>query len=242
MKFKGIVLVYILLNMPLIAQDILASTSLTQAFALAAGVRAVKCLAPVDSQNPAEYKLTGKDLKSISQSDYLIFSGYEAMVKQITTGTKVNYVIPIKTDLSIDTIKESLLSIAHVFGSEKQARISIEEIQTVYSKAKQTLSQQSIIRDPVLVNVKYQALANELGLNVIGLFGPDKLTAQQLQGMSQTNAKYIIDDSNYPVGKVLLADLPGTGYISWIRFPGIEGTKTLSDVIEYNVRSLVSGY
>ncbi len=58
--------------------------------------------------------------------------------------------------------------------------------------------------------------------------------------LEQQNLFMIIDNIHNPVGQPFKEVLSDKGYVQLLNFPGRNGTKTLPDVIRYNVRQIVS--
>ncbi|GET28731.1 hypothetical protein SD074_09330 [Prolixibacter sp. SD074] len=146
--------------------------------------------------------------------------------------------LQIDTRYDIPTIRKSIMKIAERLGTTEQAETNIRQIATVINQAKETLMEDGILNMPVLVHFFQKPMAKELGLQVAGVFGPAPPEARQIADMAKTHAVLIIDNAHNPVGKPLKEVLPDAQLVSLLNFPGTHQTKTLLDVIRYNVQQL----
>lgn len=222
------------------AQNVVATNAWTAAFAEAAGAKNVTVLAPFQMQHPTEYELRPGDIPRVMKADLIVFAGYETMIDKMRKGLHVDEskMLQIDTRYDLPTIRKSIMKIAERLGTKEQAEANIQQIETVIDEAKETLKKDGILNKPVLVHFFQKPLAKELGLQVAGVFGPAPPEARQIGDMSKTNAMLIIDNAHNPVGKPLKEVLPDAQLVSLLNFPGTHHTKTLLDVIRYNVQQL----
>ncbi len=218
---------------------VVATTSWTAAFAQAAGVQRIHVLAPAQLRHPAEYELKPSDIEAVTQADLVIYAGYEIMIRRIqdAIGGEKPDLLQITTDYRMDTIRRWVLAIADATGERTAAKRSIQELEAFYSVWRQRLPHK-LKEAPVLVHFFQRSLAEELGLNVAGVFGPGPLEARQIVDLSAKNAILIIDNWHNQVGSPLKEAMPGIAYAALINFPGEGGTESLIDVLGYNRRTL----
>ena len=215
---------------------VVATTSWTAAFAKEAGIDSVHVLAPFEMRHPSEYVLKPSDIKTVAEAKYIVYAGYEKMVKKILASTGENgpTVIQINTDYRLSTIRESLLKIAEKIGTLSAAEERFKKIERFFGEWKDELVRSKLDGAPVVVHVFQRPLAEELGFTVKGVFGPAPLEARQFAQLSESAAVFVIDNSHNEVGKPLIEVIKSAEYVSFMNFPGSHNTKTLLDVLRYN--------
>ena len=220
--------------------SVVATTSWTAAFVRAAGLDAPYVLAPYELRHPSEYELKPSDIQVVTQADVVVFAGYENMVSKIkdAVGGAKPKLLQITTDYRMETIRQSVLAIADAVGDRSTAENNIHDIDEFYTEWREQLRRRGLFGGPVLVHFFQRPLAEELGFDVKGIFGPGPLEARQIADMSEENPVVIIDNWHNPTGTPLTETIPDTAYVTFINFPGEGGTVTLLDVLEYNRAAL----
>jgi zinc transport system substrate-binding protein len=218
---------------------ILASTSWTAAYAIAAGASDVGILAPSAMVHPSEYELKLSDLKSIKDADFIIYAGYEVMIDQLVQRieTDKTNLIKIETSYHFDQIAKMILLIAEKLGTETLADNNLHEIKNTFEWAKSKIKEDRLDKIPVLVHFYQQSFANELGLNIVGVFGPNPPEAYEIKNLLSTGAKLVIDNFHNPVGESLQLSGNIQRYCL-LNFPGSLDTQSISDVIKRNTELL----
>lgn len=221
---------------------IIASTSWTAAFAEAAGAKNVKVIAPFEMQHPSEYEIKPGDIPSIMNAGLIIYGGYEIMVKRLKQGLNIDDKRLLRIDTSYDmaAIENSVMSIARKLGTEETAVKNIDEIRTLYEDARKQLNVKELNDANVLVHFFQQSMINELGLNTVAVFGPAPPEARQIVELANKEVDMIIDNGHNPVGTSLKEVLPRASYLLLLNFPGENKTRTLSDVIRYNLNQILN--
>jgi len=219
---------------------VLATTAWTAAFARAAGLSEVGILAPYELAHPAEYELKPSDLRAVAEAELIIFAGYEIMVRRLKDATKdfESKLLQIKTDYSLITLRESISKIASVFGTIEHAEKSIKMIAEIFEDWRNELRKAGLLGAPVLVHLFQKPLAEELGFEVKGVFGPIPIEARQIVTLSQESVRLIIDNGHNPVGIPLRETLPKVPYASFINFPPTKNSSSLLDILNANRRVL----
>jgi hypothetical protein len=83
----------------------------------------------------------------------------------------------------------------------------------------------------------YQApLAHYLGYDVVYVFGPQELTANDVLTVESYRPEVIIDNWHSIQGKVF--DCLNRQYVQLINFPGPFRTASIVDVLKYNLKQL----
>lgn len=222
---------------------VVATTSWTAAFAYAAGVEDVRVLAPMELRHPPEYELRPSDIAAVSNAQVVLFAGYERMVEKLRDavgGQDGPSLLQITTDYSMDTVSASVTKIADAMGTSAAAKRSIEAIERSYAEWRSEIAELGLLGTPVVVHMFQKPLLEELGAEIVGVFGPAPLEARQIAELSTAGAKLIVDNFHNDVGVPLRETMKDVPVAVFINFPGAEDTRTLMDVLEYN-RSELAG-
>jgi hypothetical protein len=221
--------------------EIVASNSWTAAFAEAAGAKNIIVLAPFEMEHPAEYELRPGDIANISKAKLIIYSGYENMVERLQKGLDIpeDKLLQIETNYHFETIEKSVLQISKRLGSEKIAIKNLQEIKQLLNESKNKIERKNLNKQPILVHYFQEPLASELGIKPIAIFGPAPLEAKAIVEFAKFDAVLILDNFHNPIGQPLKEVIPGSGYKLLLNFPGTKQTKTLLDVIRFNVDQIV---
>lgn len=217
-----------------------ASTSWAAAFADIAGIDEVTVIAPVNLRHPPEYEITTSDVVTINSADIFIYAGFERMMK--TLGDKLandkTQMVKVDLDNSLATVKASTEIIAKAAGTEKEQTKRYAEYEKLILNAKAECEAKGLQNLKIFVNKNQRFLANELGLNVAGTFGPGPLTSEQLLEAKKQGYDLIIDNVHNPVGNPILEVLPDAKYVVWRNFPETVEHKALIKVVDANIKAL----
>jgi hypothetical protein len=219
---------------------LIATTSWTAAFALAAGATDVAVLAPAELRHPAEYELRPSDIMALSGADLILSTGFEAMAKKLAdaAGTRHIPLLQVDADYSLSTMKKSILAIAAAIGTTAKAGDNIAVLEKFMESWKQELQQTGMSGTPVLAHVFQRPLLVEIGFSIQGVFGPAPLEATQIAKLSAAKAALIVDNWHNEASAPLRETLTGVRWVSFINFPGPDGTVTLLDVLADNRKRL----
>ena len=220
---------------------VVVTNSWTAAYAQAAGAENIVILAPFEMAHPAEYELRPSDIPKLMKATVIVVAGYEVMMERLKVGLDLppDKLLPIKTDYNYANIEQSVMSLAVRLGTESVARENLMEIRRAIEDGRQALSEKGITQKAI-VHHFHVPIAQELGLVPDVIFGPAAPEISDIVTVSKSDAVIIIDNSHNPVGQSFKEVLQGARYKQFLNFPGMYGTKTLSDVIRYNVAQLVS--
>lgn len=223
------------------AQNIVASTAWTGAFARAAGADGVHVLAPFDLSHPPEYELRPSDIRTVASADLVVYAGYENMVERLVEAAdgSEGEMVQIQTIHSIPAMTRSVQAIARALGTEPKARANLTEIVEYFDSWSRDVVTEEYDSNPVVVHFHQQALARQLGMNVVGVFGPAPLEARQIDEFSRMDPVLIIDNGHNPVAAPL-AETTGAAVAVWYNFPGIQETRTLMDIFALNRSELAA--
>jgi len=217
--------------------SIVATTAWTAAYALTAGATDVSVLAPYEMVHPSEYELRPGDIERLNQAKLIIYAGYEVMVDQIKTGLKIpeEKLLKISTSYTLEEMEKSVMQIATPLGTEELAQKNMLEIRNLMREGREHFKASGLEDQPALVHFFQESFAREVGITPAMIFGPAPPEPRQILAMTKTNAVLILDNAHNPVGAVLQETLKDVNYKLLLNFPGMYQTRTLADVIRYNL-------
>jgi len=221
---------------------VIATTSWTAAYAMAAGASNVYVLAPYEMVHPSEYELRPGDIDRLNSANLIVYAGYEVMANQIKDGLKIpdEKMMKINTSYKFTEIEAAVMLIAKRLGSESTAKKNLLDIRQLLDNGKIAVHRSGLDNKPVLVHFFQESFVKELGINTSMVFGPAPPEPKQILAMSQTNAVLIIDNVHNPVGGAVREILKNGDYKQLLNFPGLNQTRTISDVIRYNIDQLIA--
>ncbi len=222
---------------------VVATTSWTAAYAMAAGATDVTVLAPYEMVHPSEYELRPGDIVRLNASKLIVYAGYEVIVSQLKTGLNLpdDKMVKIATSYNYEEISNSVMMIAVKLGTEQTAIKNLKEIKDLLLKGKEEVKKSGIDTMTVLVHFFQESFAKEMGIAPSVVFGPAPPEPKQILQMSQTNSTLILDNAHSPVGGPIKEILKNSKYRLLLNFPGLYNTRTIADVIRYNTLQITSG-
>jgi hypothetical protein len=224
--------------------NIIVTSSWTAAYAQLAGIDEFKILAPSDIQHPSEYELQIEDIKNLREADLIICGGYEIMMERIRTGLQIDpdKILQIKTDYIEDNIAMSVRAIAELTGSGGQAERNLSTLQELFESSRRKIEDAGLAEIPIVAQFFIGPLAQELELNIAGIFGPRQLEAFDIQELMKLDFELILDNAHNPSARPLAESKKDVPVAYLINFPGKGNTKTLEDVIRYNVEMIIKAH
>jgi hypothetical protein len=220
-------------------REFVASTPWTAAFADLAGIDGVQTIAPADMKHPPEYELTVSDIKKVTDSMYLLYAGYERMMKTLGDAAGNVKLIRIQTDNSIATVESEAARIAAVTHTEPECEKRVASYKKTVEDGSALVAEKGLSSKKVLVHAMQIYLAKDLGLQIAGTFGPGPVTAAQLADAKQKGYDIIIDNVHNPVASPLMEVCPDAKLVIWRNFPETVGRGALERVVKENIDALV---
>lgn len=220
---------------------VVATSSWTAAYAVAAGAKEPVVLAPFEMEHPSEYELRPGDIPKLMKAQVIVYAGYEVMTERLKKGLGLpaQKLLLIDTDYSYEAIEQSVMRIAARLKTEESARENLQDIQRAFKEGRDAVDKQYMKGQPVIVHRFQASIARELGLEPILFFGPTAPEASEIARAAKATPSLIIDNLHNPVGQPFHDVLPHVPYVRLLNFPGHKNTKTLPDVIRYNVEQLL---
>ena len=221
---------------------VVATSSWTAAYAQAAGAENVVVLAPYTMAHPSEYELRPSDVPKLLEAAVIVYAGYEVMTDQLTKGLDLppEKLVLIETEYNYTSITQSVMELAVRLGTEDIALENLLEIRNAFEEGRKAVKDKNWTGQKAVVHRFLEPLARELGFNPIIVFGPGAPEALDIVTVSKSNAFVIMDNRHNPIGLPFKEVLPYSLYKPLLNFPGHLGTKSLSDVIRYNVSQLLA--
>ena len=220
---------------------VVVTSSWTAAYAQAAGAENVVVLAPFEMAHPSEYELRPSDIPILKEATVIVYAGYEVMTERLTKGLDLpsEKLFLVTTEYNFATIEKSVIGLAVKLGTESVARQNLLEIQNAFDDGRKALGERKWTGQKVVVSRFLVPLARELGLVPVMIFGPGAPEVADIVAVAKSDAVIIMDNSHNPVGQPFKEVLPHALYVQLLNFPGQYETKTLPDVIRYNISQLL---
>ncbi len=224
--------------------NIVVTSSWTAAYVELAGITEYEMIAPSDMQHPSEYELQIDDILKLKDADLIICGGYETMMEKIRTGLKIdpNLILQIKTDYNLEHIRSSVQSIADRTGTVGIAQDNLMEIEGIIIESRNRIEKEGISQVPMVVQFFLRPLSEELNLNISAIFGPRQLEAFDIQELMKHDFEMVIDNAHNPSGRPLAESKDNAKIVFLMNFPGLNGTRSIADVIRKNVELIISTY
>jgi zinc transport system substrate-binding protein len=223
------------------AQTIVASTSLTAAFARAAGVTDIKVLTPPDVKHPPEYELRPSDLAKLDGAAAVVFAGYERMVQRLAETSKGKSIamIQVDTTTSPENVIAQARKIAAAIHTEKEEQTWEKTFQDKLSTLKTKLAPYA--GKKAIVHLHAQPFVKWAGLAVVQVFMPGEQSVKAVTDAIAKQPDIVVDILHMPVARTI-ADNVHCRYAALINFPGVEKTATVDDIFEFNAEQIVKAF
>ena len=220
---------------------IIASTSWTAAFADLAGLDDVPFIAPANLSHPPEYEITVTDVVKINCADYFLYAGYERMMQTLSTSIKkdAQEMVKINTNNSITNVKEQAAAIAAIMGTEEESRRRVQSYEQVVLEGKRKAEEKNLNTLKVYCHAMQIYLAQDLGLQIAGTFGPAPVSAAQIAEVAKGGYDLIIDNIHNPIASPLLEVSPASKLVVWRNFPADGEQKSLERMVQANIEELL---
>ena len=226
-----------------IEENYLASTSWTAAYAYVGGLDNVKSVSPIDLTHPPEYEILPSDIQNIQNCKAFIYAGYEVMMETLSKNIlEDEKKLQIKTFNSLANIKEQATVISEKFNTQEASSKRVKEIEDLFISSKQSIEEKGIKDIPVYVHFHQNAFAKSLGLNVIGVFGPNEITATNIEEISKYDEVLIIDNIHNQLSGPLLEVNKKAMVVSWRNFPNKDEKSSLFNMLKRNIEDLINIY
>jgi len=231
-------LIFFWATAPMAKDVVVASTSLAGAIAKAAGAKEVRILTPGEIRHPPEYDLKPSDLLRFEGANIVVYGGYERMVQKLleTSRNRNIMAIQIDTDTSPENLVNQVRKISKMLGTEKERQAweesFVERLKLLQKKISPYSGRKAVVHRFA------QPFARWAGLHVVQIISPGELTPKVIADAVMQKPELVVDILHFPNVKVI-AENAKCKYIQVINFPGVENTKTIEDIFEYNSAQLL---
>jgi len=226
-----------------INSDYVASTSWSASFAYVGGLDNVISIAPADLTHPPEYEILPSDIQKIQKSKAFVYAGYEAMMKTLTNNLIDDDIkIQITTVNTLDNIKAQATKISQKYNTENISEIRVQEIEKLFNEARKEIKEKGIDKIPSYVHFHQVEFAKSLGLNVVGSFGPNAVSAKNIEEISQIKNVLIIDNIHNQLAKPFREVNPNAKIIVWRNFPNNNEDNALFLMLKNNIDTLLNDF
>lgn len=214
--------------------DVLASTSWTAAFADLAGVDSLDALAPASLRHPPEYELVPSDIVKVRAAKVFITAGYEKMMETIkeTVASTDCVLLKISTQNSIEKVTSETRKIADVTGTAPRIEGYVNAVKSGAEYVAASNKGKKVFCHSMQIY-----LAKDLGLEIVGTYGPAPATAEQIRACAESGADFIIDNVHNPIASPL-KEASGLPVVVWRNFPERVERDALQHVVEENIEAL----
>ena len=167
--------------------EVVASTSWTAAIARAAGATRVTVLAPAELRHPPEYDFRASDIARVAGSAIVVWGGYEPFIQRLIQAAEVpeERVVQVSTVNTPDNLMAQSRLLSERLGTIEAQQAWEKEFERFAADLRSQAGAAGAGETRVLVHFHQQGLAEWLGYNVVGVFGPDELSPARVVELTQ---------------------------------------------------------
>jgi zinc transport system substrate-binding protein/iron/zinc/copper transport system substrate-binding protein len=213
---------------------VVASTSWEAMYAKAAGVKEVTILAPVEMKHPMEYDFKPSDIEKVNKADLVLYSEYEPFMGKIFESATIDQDkrLALMIENTPDNIKAQVAAIAEKLNTGVDLTVFNKEVDDLYQSIQEKASTLDASARKVVVQAYMVPVAKSLGLEVIGVFGPEEVTAAKVTELANAKPALVIDNFHMPAGAEI-AKVANVSNIEFRNFPKSDD-QTLLQLIKEN--------
>ncbi|MFI9271210.1 ABC transporter substrate-binding protein [Kitasatospora sp. NPDC052896] len=202
---------------------VVATTVWEAALAKAAGAKDVRYLVPATVKHAPDYDLKPTDLTAVKGADFVLYASFEPFAGRVrdAAGSKAE-MIEVNLDDDRDNTTAQVTMLGKAFGTEQTAA----RWNTAFTAEFDELSQQLKGewpggRPPVVVTQTFTTwVAEMVGVQPVGTYGPDAVTPVQLAQLSAKKPQFVFDNENMSTGTVLPDS--GARQLDIVNYPGAD--------------------
>ncbi len=185
---------------------VVATTSWEGAFAKAAGAEDVTVIVPESVQHAPDYDPKPSDLAAVADADFVLYAPFEPYAEKFKEAAGGDAeLVEVNLDNDADKAKAEVTRLGKMFGTEDTAAGWITSFDTEYGKLQKDLkSAWPDGKAPTVVAQVFSAWSAKLaGAEVVGMYGPEAVTAKQLSDLSKKKPQLVLDNVHMTAGTVL---------------------------------------
>ncbi|MEV6397678.1 zinc ABC transporter substrate-binding protein [Streptomyces sp. NPDC051907] len=200
---------------------VVATTTWEGAFAKAAGAKDVKVIVPQSVHHAPDYDPKPSDLAAVAEADFVLYAPFEPYAEKIkeAAGSDAE-LVEVKLDNDADKASAEVLRLGKMFGTDAAAAKWKQSFTAEYGKLQQELKAAwPGGKAPSVATQVFTAWSAKMaGASVVGTYGPEAVTPQQLSELSGKKPALVLDNAHMSTGTVL----PDTGakQVKIVNYPG----------------------
>ncbi|GGT14617.1 metal ABC transporter solute-binding protein, Zn/Mn family [Streptomyces purpureus] len=200
---------------------VVATTTWEGAFAKAAGAEDVTVIVPQSVHHAPDYDPKPSDLAAVAEADFVLYAPFEPYAEKIkeAAGSKAK-LIEVGLDNDAGKVNAEVTRLGKEFGTEDAAARWQKTFSAEYTKLQGELKAAwPGGTAPTAVAQVFTAWSAKLaGANVVGTYGPEEVTPQQLADLSAKKPALVLDNAHMSNGTTL----PGTTarQVKIVNYPG----------------------
>ncbi len=217
----------------------IASTAWTAGFMDLAGIDDVHTIAPADLRHPPEYELIPSDIQLLTEGDLFVYAGYEVMMETISESVPAGHRkdLRITTENDLENVKAMAALIAEAAGTEPRT----EEYEKAILEGRSFVEENGLSSLKLLCHRMQLPLAEDLGLEAAGVFGPAPMTSSQILDAARGGYDLIIDNVHNPVAGPA-AEVSDAAVAVWRNFPSSAERGAFTAMIRENIEALEAAF
>ena len=147
--------------------------------------------------------------------------------------------VKINTNNSVENVTQQAKSIATLLGTEEKSAERLASYIATIEKGKEAVKNKGMDTLQVYCHSMQIYLAQDLGLQVTGTFGPGPLTVNQIATVAKGQYDIIIDNIHNPIAAPLLEVSPTSKLVVWRNFPSSVERGSLEKMVQANIDALL---
>ncbi|MFJ2950883.1 metal ABC transporter solute-binding protein, Zn/Mn family [Streptomyces sp. NPDC087226] len=200
---------------------VVATTGWEGAFAKAAGAEDVTVIVPESAQHAPDYDPKPSDLAAVADADFVLYAPFEPYAEKFKEAAGGDAeLVEVGLDNDAAKVRAEVTRLGGMFGTEATAAEWIDSFDTEYGKLRKDLkSAWPGGRAPTVVAQVFSAWSAKLaGAEVVGTYGPEAVTAEQLSDLSRKKPQLVLDNVHMTTGPVLPDS--GARQVGIVNYPG----------------------
>lgn len=200
---------------------VVATTTWEGAFAKAAGAEDVRVIVPQSVHHAPDYDPKPSDLAAVAEADFVLYAPFEPYAQKIKEAAGSNAkLVEVQLDNDATKAKAEVAKLGKLFGTEAAAAKWNAALGTEYGKlTAEVRAAWPKGTPPTVVTQVFTAWAADLaGAKVLGTYGPEAVTPQQLSGLSAKKPAYVLANAHMSTGTVLPDS--GARQVTIVNYPG----------------------
>ncbi|MFF7449731.1 MULTISPECIES: metal ABC transporter solute-binding protein, Zn/Mn family [unclassified Streptomyces] len=203
------------------APVVVATTTWEGAFAKAAGAKDVTVIVPSSAQHAPDYDPKPSDLAAVAGADLVLYAPFEPYAAKIkeAAGSDAK-LVEVNLDNDADKASTEVSRLGKLFGTEDTAAKWDTSFKSEYATLRKELKAAwPGGKAPAVVAQVFSVWSAKMtGAQVVGTYGPEAVTAQQLSDLAKKKPAYVFDNVHMTTGEVLPDS--GAKQVEIVNYPG----------------------